>query len=34
MFTGIVSDIGTIESLDQRGDLRVKIKCGYDMDSV
>ena len=34
MFTGIVSDIGTIESLDQRGDLRVKIKCGYDMGSV
>jgi len=34
MFTGIVSDIGTIESLDQRGDLRVKIKCGYDMSSV
>jgi len=34
MFTGIVSDIGTIESLDQRGDLRVKISCRYDMDSV
>lgn len=34
MFTGIVSDIGTIESLDQRGDLRVKISCGYEMDSV
>jgi hypothetical protein len=34
MFTGIVSDIGTIESLDQRGDLRVKIRCGYDMASV
>lgn len=34
MFTGIVSDIGTIESLDPRGDLRVKIRCGYDMDSV
>ena len=33
MFTGIVSDIGTIESLDQRGDLRVKISCGYEMDS-
>ncbi len=34
MFTGIVSDIGTIESVDQRGDLRVRIKCSYDMDSV
>ena len=34
MFTGIVSDIGTIESLDQRGDLRVQIKCAYDMGGV
>ena len=34
MFTGIVSDIGTIESVDQRGDLRVTIKSGYDMGSV
>eukprot|EP00919_Chromeraceae_sp_WS-2016_P081859 GHVR01193297.1.p2 GENE.GHVR01193297.1~~GHVR01193297.1.p2 ORF type:complete len:203 (-),score=29.73 GHVR01193297.1:308-916(-) len=34
MFTGIVSDIGTIESVDQRGDLRAKIRCGYDLDSV
>lgn len=34
MFTGIVSDIGTIVSLDQRGDLRAKITCGYDMDRV
>jgi riboflavin synthase len=34
MFTGIVSDIGIIESIDQRGDLHVKIKCGYDMDGV
>lgn len=34
MFTGIVSDIGTIDSLDQRGDLRVKISCGYAMDNV
>lgn len=34
MFTGIVSDIGTIDSLDQRGDLRAQITCGYAMDSV
>ena len=34
MFTGIVSDIGTIKSLDQRGDLRLTIQCGYDMDGV
>ncbi|WP_417620872.1 riboflavin synthase [Parasphingorhabdus sp.] len=34
MFTGIVSDIGTIVSLDQRGDLRAKISCSYAMDRV
>ena len=34
MFTGIVSDIGTIESIDQRGDLRARITCGYPMDGV
>lgn len=34
MFTGIVTDIGTIVSLEQRGDLRVTIKCRYDMDGV
>ena len=34
MFTGIVSDIGTISSLDQHGDLRAHIRCGYDMDGV
>ena len=34
MFTGIVSDIGMISSLDQRGDLHMQIQCGYDMASV
>ena len=34
MFTGIVSDIGTIKSIEQRGDLRVVIQCSYDLDSV
>lgn len=34
MFTGIITDVGTIESIEQRGDLRVRIGCGYDMDSV
>lgn len=34
MFTGIVTDIGTIAALEQRGDLRATIKCGYDMDGV
>lgn len=34
MFTGIVSDIGTIVRAEQRGDLRLVIRCGYDMDDV
>lgn len=34
MFTGIITDIGTIRSAEQRGDLRLVIGCGYDMDSV
>ncbi len=34
MFTGIITDIGTIESTEQRGDLRLVIGCSYDMDGV
>lgn len=34
MFTGIVTDIGTIRSADQRGDLRLVIGCGYEMAGV
>jgi riboflavin synthase len=34
MFTGIVTDIGTIRSADQRGDLRLVVGCGYDMSTV
>jgi len=34
MFTGIVTDIGTIRSAQQRGDLRLVIDCHYDMDDV
>ena len=30
MFTGIVTAIGTIESVEQRGDLRVVIACPFD----
>ena len=30
MFTGIVTAIGTIESVEQRGDLRVQISCPFD----
>jgi riboflavin synthase len=34
MFTGIITDIGTIENAEQRGDLRLVIGCSYDMDYV
>ncbi|MFC4293261.1 riboflavin synthase [Sphingorhabdus arenilitoris] len=34
MFTGIITDIGTIRSIEQRGDMRVVIACGYDMNGV
>lgn len=34
MFTGIVTDIGEVVQLDQRGDLRARIRTGYDMGSV
>ena len=34
MFTGIITDVGTITSAQQRGDLRLTIGCGYDMAGV
>lgn len=34
MFTGIVTDVGTVRSAEQRGDLRLRIETGYDMDTV
>lgn len=34
MFTGIVTDLGTIERLEQAGDLRARIGCHYDMSTV
>ena len=34
MFTGIVTDVGTVRCAEQRGDLRLQIACGYDMDTV
>ncbi len=34
MFTGIVTDIGTITELDQQGDLRARIKTGYDTAGI
>ena len=34
MFTGIITDIGTVRSVEQKGDLRLIIGCSYDMDTV
>jgi len=34
MFTGIITDVGTVQSAEQRGDLRLRIGCGYDLDTV
>jgi riboflavin synthase len=34
MFTGIVTDVGTVRSAEQRGDLRLEIASGYDMGTV
>jgi riboflavin synthase len=34
MFTGIVTDIGTVVKTEQRSDLRLTIRCGYDMATV
>ena len=34
MFTGITTDVGTVRSAEQRGDLRLTIASGYDLGSV
>jgi riboflavin synthase len=34
MFTGIVTDVGTVRSADQRGDLRLQIATGYDTGTI
>ncbi|WBU57786.1 riboflavin synthase [Paracoccus sediminicola] len=34
MFTGIITDIGTITSVEKRGDMRARIATGYDMSGV
>ncbi len=34
MFTGIITDIGTVLGAEERGDLRLTIACGYDMATV
>ena len=34
MFTGIVTAVGTIESVEQRGDLRVRVACPFDPGAI
>jgi len=34
MFTGLITDVGRVLSAEQRGDLRLVIGCGYDMQTV
>lgn len=34
MFTGIITDIGIIQALEHRGDLRARIGCGYDTNGI
>ncbi|WP_324826660.1 riboflavin synthase [Qipengyuania zhejiangensis] len=34
MFTGIVTAIGTIESVEKRGDLRVTVACPFDPSAI
>ena len=34
MFTGIISDIGTVVQVEMRGDMRARIACLYDMAGV
>ena len=34
MFTGIVTDVGEVISAEQRGDLRLRIRTGYDLNTV
>jgi len=34
MFTGIITSIGTVRSVEQRGDMRLAIGCDYDLSTV
>jgi riboflavin synthase len=34
MFTGIVTDVGEVIGADQRGDLRLRIRTGYELSTV
>lgn len=34
MFTGIVTDVGAVIAAEQRGDLRLRVRTGYDLATV
>ena len=34
MFTGIVTDVGTVRAIEKKGDTRIEIETSYDMDDV
>jgi riboflavin synthase len=34
MFTGIVTDVGEVVSIEQRGDLRLQVRTGYNLSTV
>lgn len=34
MFTGIITDIGTVSEVEQAGDMRARIKTGYDTSGI
>ncbi|WP_417269483.1 riboflavin synthase [Celeribacter sp.] len=34
MFTGIITDVGRILELEEKGDLRARIGCAYDIDGI
>ncbi|HEX8512536.1 MAG TPA: riboflavin synthase [Allosphingosinicella sp.] len=34
MFTGIITDVGRVVAAEEKGDLRLRIGCGYDMATV
>jgi riboflavin synthase len=34
MFTGIITDVGRVIAAEERGDLRLRVACGYDMAKV
>ena len=34
MFTGIVTDVGEIIAAEELADLRVRVRCGYDLGSI